>query len=139
MRVRKRKQREEGEGLAAIGAATATDPNPVVMLVVCLLAAMSVTDDRIAFTNGALAQNRFVAVLRPVGFELVQRGKKWDKENRSSWGALPPTLTCQDLSRKRSSSSSSRKIQLKEKYSPLPTALRAYFKTLAGYRPVFIK
>jgi hypothetical protein len=53
VRVRERKQREEGEGLAATGAATATDANPVVMLIVRLLAAASVADDRIAFTNRA--------------------------------------------------------------------------------------
>jgi hypothetical protein len=31
--------------------AAATDPYPIVVFVVCLLAAMSMTDDRIAFTN----------------------------------------------------------------------------------------
>jgi hypothetical protein len=51
MRVRKREQRKEGKGNPAIGAAAATNPNPVVMLVVCLLAAPSVTNDRIPFTK----------------------------------------------------------------------------------------
>jgi hypothetical protein len=55
MRVRKREQRKEGEGRPAIGAAAATDPNPVVILVVSLLAAPAVTNDRIAFTNRAPA------------------------------------------------------------------------------------
>ena len=55
MRVRKRKQRKEGKGRPAIGAAAAMDPNPVVMLVVRLLAAPSVTNDRIPFTNRASA------------------------------------------------------------------------------------
>jgi hypothetical protein len=36
---------------------------------------------------------------------LFPLGRKWDKEDRSPLGALPPALTCQDLSRKRSSSS----------------------------------
>jgi hypothetical protein len=45
VRVRERKQREEGEGLPAIGAATAPDPNPIVMFIVGLLAAASVADD----------------------------------------------------------------------------------------------
>ncbi len=45
MCVRKRKPRQEGEGLPANGAATATDANPVVMLIVRLLAAASVADD----------------------------------------------------------------------------------------------
>jgi hypothetical protein len=54
MRVRKREQRKEGEGHPAIVAAAATDPNPVVILVVSLLAP-AVTNDRIAFTNRAPA------------------------------------------------------------------------------------
>jgi hypothetical protein len=55
MRVRKRKQRKESKGCPAIGAAAAMDPNPVVMLVVRLLATPSVTNDRIPFTNWTAA------------------------------------------------------------------------------------
>ena len=55
VRVRKRKQRKKSEGLPAACAAAATDPNPIVMLVVGLLAATSVTDNRILFTNRASA------------------------------------------------------------------------------------
>jgi hypothetical protein len=51
--VRERKWRQEGEGLRATRTATAPDPNPIVMLIVRLLAAASVADDRITFTNGA--------------------------------------------------------------------------------------
>ena len=87
--VRERKPRQEGEGLPAIGAATAPDPNPVVILIVGLLAAASVTDDRIAFTNRASPQDDLVAVFGPVGFQLVRRGGKWDKKNRRSWGLYP--------------------------------------------------
>jgi len=53
VRVRERKQRQEGEGLLATGAATASDANPVVLLIVRLLAAASMADDRIALTNRA--------------------------------------------------------------------------------------
>ncbi len=81
--VRERKRREEGEGLSATWAATAPDPNPVVMLIMRLFAASSVTGDRIAFTNGASPQDDFLAVFGSVGFELVRRCGKWDKENRS--------------------------------------------------------
>ena len=95
MRVRERKPRQECEGLPATGAATATDANPVVMLIVRLLAAASVTDDRIAFTNGASSQNGFGTACGPIGFELVRLDGKWDKENRSSLepcpGVDPPT------------------------------------------------
>ena len=82
MGVRKRKPRQEGEGLPATGAAAAADANPVVMLVVCLLAAASMTDDRIVLTNGALPQNGPGTTGGPIGFQLVRRDGKWDKENR---------------------------------------------------------
>jgi len=55
MRVRQRKQREEGEGRAAARTGAATDLNPVMILVVRLLAAASMTDGRTAFTDRALA------------------------------------------------------------------------------------
>ena len=83
MRVRKRKPREEGEGLPATGAAAAADANPVVMLVVCLLAAASMADDRIVLTNGALPQNRVGTIGGPIRFQLVRRDGKWDKQNRT--------------------------------------------------------
>ena len=87
--VRERKPRQEGEGLPAPGAATATDVNPVVILIVRLLAAASVTDDRIVFTNGTSPQNDFGTACGPIGFELVRRDRKWDKENRTSWELCP--------------------------------------------------
>jgi hypothetical protein len=55
MRVRKREKREKGESLSATSAAAAMDPDPVVMLVVSLLAATAVTNDRIPITNRASA------------------------------------------------------------------------------------
>jgi hypothetical protein len=62
--------------------------NPVVMLIVCL-PATSVPDDRIAFTSGASPQDDFGAARRPIGFELVRRDGKWDKQNRSSLELCP--------------------------------------------------
>jgi hypothetical protein len=50
--VRERKRWQQGEGLSATGATTATDPDPIVMFIVRLLAAESMADDRIAFTLG---------------------------------------------------------------------------------------
>jgi len=86
VRVRERKQRQEGEGFLATGAATASDANPVVLLIVRLLAAASMADDRIALTNRASPQDDFGAVRRPIRFELVRRDGKWDKQNRRSLG-----------------------------------------------------
>jgi hypothetical protein len=87
--VREREQGKEGEGLPATVAEAAPDPNPVVMFIVRLLAAASVTDDRIAFANRASPQNNLLAVTGPIGFELVRRGGKWDKKNRGSSGLCP--------------------------------------------------
>ena len=47
MRVRKREHRKKREGHPTINATATMDPNPVVMLVVSLLAATAVTNDRI--------------------------------------------------------------------------------------------
>jgi hypothetical protein len=74
--VRERKPRQKGESLPAIGATTTLDPNPVVMLIVRLLAAAAMADDRIAFTHGASPQDGLGAVCGPVGLELVQRSGK---------------------------------------------------------------
>jgi hypothetical protein len=74
-----------------------------VMRIVRLLAAASVADDQVAFTNRASPQDDFGAARGPLCFELVRRDAKWDKQNRSSWSSALRHLTCQDLSRKRSS------------------------------------
>ena len=89
MRVRERKQRQESEGPSATRTATPTDLNPVMILIVRLLAAAAVADNRTMFTNGALRQDDLLAVSGPVGFELVRRGRKWDKKNRNSRGLCP--------------------------------------------------
>ncbi len=89
VRVRKRKQRKKCEGLPATGATTATDPDPIVVFIVRLLAAASVADDRIAFTSGAAPLDDFGAARGPIRFELVRRDGKWDKQNRSSSGLCP--------------------------------------------------
>ena len=62
------------------------DRNPIMMLIVRLLAAASVADDRLPLTYRASPQD-LVAVLLPLSFKLVRRRKKWDKENRSRWGS----------------------------------------------------
>ena len=60
------------------------------MLVVCLLAAVPVADDRILLTNGALPQNGLGTADGPIGFQLVRRDGKWDKENRTLLELCPP-------------------------------------------------
>ena len=73
MRVRERKQGKEGECHPAPDADAAMDPNPVVILVVGLLPAAAMTNDRIPFTKRASAYDGLVAVFRPVGGKLVRR------------------------------------------------------------------
>jgi hypothetical protein len=54
------------------------------MFIVYLLATATVTDDGITFANRAPPQHEVLAVASPVGFQLVRRGRKWDKKNRGS-------------------------------------------------------
>jgi hypothetical protein len=84
------------------------------MLIVRLLAAASVADDRIVFASGASPQNDLGTARGPIRFDLVRRGRKWDKKNRSSLELCPPALTCQDLSRDAELLPPETKIQLKE-------------------------
>jgi hypothetical protein len=72
MRVRERKQREEGECHPAHDAAPTMNPNPIVMLVVGLLAAAAMTDNRISFTKRASAYDVLVTVFGPVGCNPVR-------------------------------------------------------------------
>jgi hypothetical protein len=55
MRIRKRKHRQEGEGPSASNTTPPANPDPVVMLVVSLLAPTAVADDRLLFANRASA------------------------------------------------------------------------------------
>jgi len=50
--------------------------------IVRLLAAATVTDNRIALTKRASAQQDLPAVARPVVFDVVRLGSKWDKNSR---------------------------------------------------------
>src|SRR5262249_36486289 len=76
MRVRERKQWEESEGLPANRAAAAMDANPIVMLIVRLLAAAAMADDRIPSTCRTSPQH-LVAVCGPISFKLVRLRRKW--------------------------------------------------------------
>jgi hypothetical protein len=55
MRIGQRKYRQKGERPSATDAAAPANPDPVVMLVVSLLAASPVANDRILFANRASA------------------------------------------------------------------------------------
>jgi hypothetical protein len=57
------------------------------MLVVRLLAAMPVPNDRIALADRTKAYDDLVAVVGPVDSKLLQPGRHWDKEDRYLKGA----------------------------------------------------
>ena len=63
------------------------DRDPIMILIVRLLAAASVADDQLPLTDRASPPQDLVAVLLPLSFKLVQRPRKWDKNNRSRWGS----------------------------------------------------
>jgi hypothetical protein len=76
MAVGRRKRRHESEGFAAAVAKTAANPDPIVVLIMSLFAAASMTDDGILRANRAVAQNDFRTRIGPIGFEVVLRGGK---------------------------------------------------------------
>jgi hypothetical protein len=56
------------------------------IFVVRLFPATAMTDNRIALTNRALAQDLPSTSLDPIDFEVALRSRKWDKQNRDPWG-----------------------------------------------------
>ena len=132
VRVGERKQREKSEGLPATGTATATDADPVVMLIVGLLAAASVANDRIAFASGASPQNNLVAAYGPVVFDLVRRRGKWDKQNRSSLGLCSSGVDPLRSGPEAELLPPEEKIQLKENNASHLKDLGVCFRRLAG-------
>ncbi len=66
------------------------------MLVVCLLAPPTVTNNRIAITDRTQAYDDLVAAVGPADSKLLQPGRYWDKEDRYLKGASLSTLTRQD-------------------------------------------
>ena len=82
MGVWQREHRQEGKGLSTSVTAAASDPNPIVMFIVSLLAAATMPDYRLAFTNRALPQDDLGASGGPIGSQVALAGGKWDKKNR---------------------------------------------------------
>jgi len=63
------------------------------IFVMRLFAPAAMADDGVLGTDRASAQDEVPASLGPIGFEVVLRGRKWDKQNRSDEGfARPVTL-----------------------------------------------
>jgi hypothetical protein len=131
MRVWKRERRKESEGLPAIDATAAMNPDPVVVRVVRLLAATTVTDDRIAFAYRASPQDDLVAVPSPVACKLAQWGGDWDKEDRTSQGFRLRLRPAKIIAG--SGTPPPEENSTERKYTFLSTGRRAGIKLLAGY------
>lgn len=88
--IGQREGRQKSERLPAQIAEAAPNRNPVMVFVVSLFAPAAMADDGIAQTNRALTKNRPTTSIDPIGFEVVLRRRKWDKQNRdrggSAWG-----------------------------------------------------
>ena len=76
MAIRRREWWQEGERLAAVVAKTASNPDPIVMLIVSLFAPAPMTDDGTPHANRAVAHNDFRARIGAIRFEVVLRGGK---------------------------------------------------------------
>src|SRR5215472_15507639 len=88
-----RKGRQERERLAAAIATAAPNRDPIMVFIMSLSAAATMTDDGILQTNRAMAQDEFRTHFGPIPFEVVLRGRKRDKQNRTNVGvAQPATL-----------------------------------------------
>ena len=88
MAVGWRELRQERERLVTRFAPAASNPNPVMVLVVSLFAAAAMPDNRITLTTGAAPQEDLLGENGPITFQLALIGGKWDKKNRSKWRLL---------------------------------------------------
>jgi hypothetical protein len=100
MGVGQGENRKESEGFSAPRAAAATNPNPVVTLVMSLFAPSAMADDRIAQTLRTETNDLFDTSRRPVKVWVAIVSRKWDKQNRIAWRALslkrtPPRISAQ--------------------------------------------
>jgi hypothetical protein len=81
VRVKDGKYRQ-GKSPTALDAAATTNPDPVVILLIPLLATAPAAADRIAVTNRSLAKDNPFAVFGPVGGKFALRAGDGDKEDR---------------------------------------------------------
>jgi len=108
MGVRRRKHRQESKGFSTNIAEAAADPNPIVVFIVSLLAAATMPDDRLAFTNRALPQDDLGASGGPIGSQVALVGGKWDKKNRGNRRLCPGTVTAKIPARRGAFASSTK-------------------------------
>jgi hypothetical protein len=129
--LREGKGGQKGERLPATPTVTATDRNPIVILIVRLLAVSSMAGDRIALTNGASPQDDVGALLGPIGLQLVRRDRKWDKKT-AAHRASALALTFPRSEPEAEPLLLKRKLQLEENNASRVQRLKARFNGLAG-------
>ena len=94
--IRRRERRQEGECLPTEITQAAANADPIVVLIMSLFAPAPVSDDGILHANRAVARNGFRAYLGPIGFEVVLRGGKLDKQYRDRGGPARDVGLSQD-------------------------------------------
>jgi hypothetical protein len=88
MSIRQGENGKAGEGQMAGPTHAAANFDPIVSLVMSLLAPPAVRSNRIAQTPRTTARDRFLAGSSPVQIWLARITAKWDKNNRTAWEAL---------------------------------------------------
>jgi hypothetical protein len=88
MGIRQGECGKESESMFAELAEAAVILDPVVTVVMRLLAPPAMADDRITQTERTPARDRFRMARRPVETRLAIIRRKWDKDNRTDWEAL---------------------------------------------------
>jgi hypothetical protein len=92
-----------------------------VVFVMSLFAPAAVSDNRIALTNGASADDRRVG-LGPVCVEVVLRSRKWDKRIVSKWELRRAGDSCQDPEPRAEPSLLPRRVPLEKNSALAPAA-----------------
>ena len=85
--IRQRESGKETESMFADFAEPAAVLDPVVTVVMCLLAPQAMANDRIAQTQGTPAKDTLPAC-RPIEARLAMVRRKWDNVDRTAWKAL---------------------------------------------------
>ena len=88
MGIRQGENRKAGEGQMAGPTHASANFDPIVSLVMSLLAPPAVRSNRIAQTPRTTARDRFLAGGSPVQIWVARITAKWDKNNRTAWEAL---------------------------------------------------
>ncbi len=88
MGIRQGENGKAGEGQMAGPTHASTNFDPIVSLVMSLLAPPAVRSNRIAQTPRTTARDRFLAGGSPVQIWVARITAKWDKNNRTAWEAL---------------------------------------------------